>query len=131
MEVRDIYLCIHYDKKIDFNGRASWIQPGDMEISYLAGTKKYAFIGFCDCGSDAGTLVFATDERDEVKSFMAEKQLKFDFRYVYNSELLDFHKNFQKDIVGQWRVVGLEGTVEIEDEYAESAFDWFNAYNRI
>ena len=123
MEVRDIYLCIHYDKKIDFNGRAQWIQPGDMEISYLAGTKKYAFIGFYDGGSDAGTLVFATDKRDEVKSFMAEKQLKFDFQYVYNSELLDFHKNFQKDTVGQWRVVGLKGTVEIEDEYAESAFD--------
>ena len=90
MEVRDIYLCIHYDKKIDLNGRASWIQPGDMEISYLAGTKKYAFIGFCDCGSDAGTLVFATDEQDEAKSFMAEKQLKFDFRYFLALHLFDY-----------------------------------------
>lgn len=95
MKLRDLRLCIHYKKPIKLLGIVHEIQPGDTEISYLGGLKRYIFIGFNeDIFDDYGELCFATDDANEVKKFMIANKLILDKKLVTYSELLSYHENY-------------------------------------
>jgi len=117
MKLENLYLCIHYDKHVDFSGHFSEIQPGDTEISYLAGNAKYSIIGFnVDKFDDYGELCFATNCKTDMKNFIIENNFVFEGKYDRYSELLDYHDNFEKDEVGQWKMISLKGTFEKKTE---------------
>lgn len=110
MKLRNLWLCIHYKKSIKLSGITHDIQPGDTEISYLGGLKRYVFIGFNEgIFDDYGELCFATDDVNEAKKFIIDNKLILDKKLVAYSELLDYHENYFNDTVGQWKMISLAG----------------------